>query len=80
MALYPNPSSGQFEIAFTSNYSDTYSVEVINNIGEIVYSEKIENFQGSFKKKIDIESISSGIYMVKLINSKSSATRKLIVR
>jgi hypothetical protein len=78
--LSPNPASGQVEVGFTSISPDNYRIEILNNVGEVIYTENIPGWSGVFRKKIDTSSFASGIYMVRLTNSGQSAVRKLVLR
>jgi hypothetical protein len=73
--LWPNPANDYFFIKNNSTRT-IRRIEVINEIGQIVISEKIpEN-----GRKLNIENLPSGIYTVKLTEKEGSfETQKLVI-
>ena len=70
--IYPNPSSGVFKINSSKKIA---SLEVVNLIGEIIYSAQIN----SNEAEIDLHNPAKGVYFVKLIYSDESMTEKKII-
>ncbi len=77
--IYPNPNTGLFNASFTVENSDNYRVKINNNLGQLVYEEKLENFVGVYSKKIDISSFQKGVYFMSVSNSKNETVKKVIV-
>lgn len=75
VTIFPNPTSGYFTITF-SGLTNKGSVEIYNTIGEKVFEDKIHS---SSQMGINLKSISSGIYFVRLVDSGKSYCKKLIV-
>lgn len=74
-ATYPNPvSKGNF--AITTNSIDVKQVSIFNVLGKQVIST---SFSGT-KSNIDVSSISSGIYILKVTENGRTATKKLVIR
>ncbi|HCY00675.1 MAG TPA: hypothetical protein DG754_11100 [Bacteroidales bacterium] len=79
--LYPNPSNGQVNIEFTPTSATIYSIVVINNLGQNVFSKTIKAM--AFEQNItnlSLQSLSPGIYFVSLIGSDFVSTTKLILK
>ncbi|HYV92291.1 MAG TPA: MopE-related protein [Chitinophagales bacterium] len=74
LALSPNPSPGNFiiDLKFNEEVNDNGSIEVMNLVGQIVYSEKLAVTDGELKKEISLDhSLPGGMYLVKvMMNSK----------
>ena len=70
--IYPNPSNDKIQIDFTENQN--IKMQVYNMIGKCVLQKELNNMQN----KIDISSLSKGIYEIKLIGSNWSAQSKLV--
>ena len=68
--LYPNPAKNSFSIS-SSN-------EVISYVIYSITGDKV--LKGRNKINIDISSLSSGIYFVKVLENNLSSTKKLIVK
>jgi len=76
--IYPNPTNGQFIVEFSNQKKDETLIEVKNIIGQLIYSEEIDNIAGEFTKQIDL-SEHRGVYFLSISNSSGTRTEKLIV-
>jgi hypothetical protein len=78
--VYPNPSNGIFKL---SNFGidGEYKFEMINNLGEIVYSKNLKLFENE-SKTINPFKIGAGVYMIKLtnINKQCHYTSKIVIQ
>lgn len=74
--LYPNPNDGNF-VLFFKNEIETGKIQVVNNIGLIMYETTIEN---TAKFEINNLDFKPGVYFVNLLlNNKSIKPIKFIV-
>lgn len=73
--VYPNPSSGVFNI-LTENFNLDKDITITNFLGISVLQETIveDNFQ------INLSDFSKGIYFITIFDNKNTTTRKLIVQ
>ncbi len=69
MQLYPNPNKGKFtlEINGGSAKRQAFQLEIFSATGALIYSEKFELIS-SYRKQIDLENLSKGVYFLKLRN------------
>ena len=73
-AAYPNPvNNGRLTIK--SSNSDEKEVTIFNVIGKRVFTQK---FSGK-TKQLDVSNISSGIYIMKVLEGDKIATKKLVI-
>jgi hypothetical protein len=75
IAVYPNPSKGIFNVSMGSIKPKT--VNVYDLTGKIVYS-KSEFINNPSQFLLDLSSISSGIYFVKIDSDNQSITKRII--
>ncbi|CAN1535913.1 Secretion system C-terminal sorting domain [Flavobacteriaceae bacterium] len=75
IAIYPNPSKGIFNVSMGSIKPKT--VNVYDLTGKIVYS-KSEFLNNPSQFLLDLSSISSGIYFVKIDSDNQSVTKRII--
>ena len=79
LRVYPNPFNQNATIEFSLEKKDQVSVEVLNVLGNLVYSEDHGTLgSGSHKVQISGESLVPGIYFVKIQIGESSIIRKVI--
>jgi hypothetical protein len=71
-SVYPNPSES--DITITSANNPISTVEIYNVLGQLVLNL---NFSDNFSENIDISSLRSGLYLIKI---NGSTTKKLIVK
>jgi hypothetical protein len=73
--IYPNPATTEIFISLEGNQGETFSLEMYDAIGEIVYKGKIISSQ----QKIDIREIPSGAYFISLKGENKSLTKKVMI-
>jgi hypothetical protein len=71
--IYPNPSNGLVTIA--TDLNESYVVEVIDIVGNIVYSSA-----NSGSTTIDLTSVGSGMYIVTMSNEKSTISKRVVIQ
>ena len=79
IAMFPNPSDGNFNFAVTMPESTDLTFTVMNALGQTVYS-KVERGVTNGIINIDIGDKAKGVYYVSVVSDKSSVVLKAIVR
>ena len=77
-SIYPNPNKGQFNVSLNSTLSDKISVTVYDIRGRVIYNNTFNN-SSNFNQAINLNSVQSGMYLVKVSDGDKSATKKIIV-
>ncbi|MDQ3046049.1 MAG: T9SS type A sorting domain-containing protein [Bacteroidota bacterium] len=77
--IYPNPNDGNFIISFSSNDISSYTVELTNALGQLIYREELKDYSGTYSKKMSVVEYGKGVYMVSLTNAKKETIKKIIV-
>ncbi len=67
MVIYPNPARDELNVVFDAN-ADVANIAVYNIIGKVMTMYRVSGASAN----LNIENIPSGIYFVRLINSKGS--------
>ena len=78
--VYPNPSRDVFNVAFTSEDAQDLEVRVINVVGEVVYTENLQQFVGEFTKQINLDENAKGIYFLEIETNDGLINKKLILQ
>ena len=76
--LYPNPSSGEFNVDINSTVKGQLDITVFNALGQIVKSYTDSEFDGMTSKTIDLKNNGSSYYIVKVQAPGHTIYRKAI--
>ena len=80
LAIYPNPSRDVFNVTFTSEDVQDLGVRVLNIVGEVVYTEDLDQFIGEYTKAIDLATYTKGIYFLEIETNDGIINKKLILQ
>ena len=67
-------------MAFTSEDVQDLEVKVINIVGEVVYTENLQQFVGEYTKSIDLVSYTKGVYFLEITTNNGIVNKKLILQ
>ncbi|MCF4100275.1 T9SS type A sorting domain-containing protein [Gillisia sp. M10.2A] len=73
LSIYPNPVTGS-KVYISSDKNQMKEVEVYNVLGKKVLASRISG------KELDVSELTPGIYILKIKEGNTQATRKLVVR
>ena len=77
---YPNPTNGNVNIHFVLTQNESYTIDILNNLGQVVKSLNKANLTaGVYSETIDVKDLSAGIYTVKVNGNHAQGTQKLII-
>ena len=74
-SAYPNPVRNG-KLTITSATSDVKNVSIYNVLGRKVFSQNITGTS----KQLNIASVTSGVYILKVVEGTKSSTKKLVIR
>jgi hypothetical protein len=77
LSIYPNPTNSDLTISLENKVTKPYTINVFNNLGQIVYSENVKDVYNTLHT-INLANIVSGIYFVNINSSEINKTAKLI--
>ena len=75
--LFPNPTSDQVTVAFTSKSNKEIRFEMFDFRGRKVYTKAIQN-NGSIENTIDMSKMASGVYILHIKDGDQSMSKKVI--
>jgi len=78
ISVFPNPVSDLLTVFFDNTLHKKFVIELINNTGQVVYSEESINKSSTVSKQIDMSRFSSGIYVVH-IKTETESGKKIII-
>jgi hypothetical protein len=80
LAVYPNPSRDIFNVSFTSEDAQDLEVRVINVVGEVIYTESLQQFIGEYTKQVDLATYTKGVYFLEITTNTGVVNKKLILQ
>lgn len=78
--IFPNPSTGIFDIQFTLSSEGETSINIYNPSGQAVYFNNLGQFTGTFSDRIDIANGVRGIYFLQIRQGNNLLTRKVVLQ
>lgn len=79
VSVYPNPANNHASLSVELNQPESVNLLVLNNIGQIIYSENKNLDAGSNNIEINSETWASGVYNIKVITPNGTVNQKLNV-
>jgi len=76
ISVFPNPSKGIINLEVNNADGEDITVEIINISGQVVYTRQFFN---SVHERIDLTSYAKGMYFVKVKDTNSVTTKKIVV-
>lgn len=73
LSIYPNPVTGS-KVYISTERNQLKEVEVYNVLGKLVLNTQITG------KELDVSELTPGIYILKIKEGNTQATRKLVVK
>ena len=74
----PNPSHGAYDVSFVAERKGNYTLRVTNTLGQVVFSEELQGFRGTYSKQIDLSGSGLGIYFLSISSAQEQVVRKLV--
>lgn len=78
VAVYPNPTSGNINIAISTDLNETMQFQIFDMTGKMISSESAE-VSGDYVYTTSTNHLATGIYMVHINTSKGKSVHKFIV-
>lgn len=76
--VYPNPTVNQVNLNFFVPDNNKVEVNIYNEMGQVVYTNAVENFIGNQNMVIDVSEFSTGSYIVKIVGNNYSQEQSFI--
>lgn len=77
--LYPNPSSGVFNITFRAESEEPITVEVLDLSGKVLYTRAYAATLGENQLTVELSQYMSGMYLVQLKQNGKVSTAKIMM-
>ena len=80
LQVFPNPSTGVFQLKIESLNNTTVNIKVLSISGKMVYQRDNVSLNGTYNDQIDISNLAEGVYSVYVTYDGNITTKKVIVR
>ncbi len=77
--IFPNPSNGTFTMNMIVTEKNNYKVQLKNMLGQVLYTENLDNFKGAYIKQFDLSVYGKGVYTLNLQTATGQQVKKIIV-
>jgi hypothetical protein len=79
VSVVPNPFTSSATMTFVSTVEGTFTLKMMNLLGEVVTTKEIPVTRGSNQTILERNSLSSGIYILSVSNGNGSISKKVII-
>ena len=80
-AIFPNPNNGQFTLSLTDLESKNLSISIIDLSGKQIFNQVYTTTGLSkFQTMIELNSIQSGLYIMRIEGDRESVTKKIVIK
>ena len=66
-------------MTFTSEDVQELDVKIVNVVGEVIYTENLEQFVGEYTKQIDLTTYTKGIYFLEITTTNDGMINKKLI-
>ena len=78
-SIYPNPNNGEFTVKLNSNSGNNINMSVYDIRGRLVFNNFYNN-TSNFNEVINLGSVQSSLYILKITDGNKSGTKKIIIK
>ena len=76
--IFPNPSENVFNLLVQDEYVGETTFSVTDELGRVVFTEKMMKENEDLNAKIDLSNVSNGIYFIKVQSDQKTTTKKVV--
>ncbi|MEN8817355.1 MAG: S8 family serine peptidase [Nonlabens sp.] len=78
-AIYPNPSNGLFTVSSSNDLDGDATINVVDLNGRVVFTKDIQN-ASRLNETIDVQNLTSGLYLLQIQSGTSRTVKKIIIQ
>ena len=80
LMIYPNPSRDVFNIIFKTANKQDITLRIRNIVGEEIYTEELNQFDGTYTKAISLENYPKAVYFFEISTAEGTINKKLVLQ
>ena len=78
ISIYPNPSTGNFNLNISNVNTASVDVEITDISGKVIHSNAYNTNNGSVNESINISNVDDGVYIVR-VNGGQSIVKRIVI-
>ncbi len=78
LSIYPNPTSGQFNLVLNSDLDSKVNIQVVNALGQVI--NNLTNVEANQTVTMDLSNEAEGVYYVRLFTNNQVLVKKVNVQ
>jgi hypothetical protein len=78
IVIYPNPTIHSINVQMDLKQKQKIELIIYNSIGQLVYNDIISGDEGRLTHKIDVSSLSNGVYLLRINEGNNFYTKKFV--
>jgi hypothetical protein len=80
LLVFPNPTNSSLTISYSSSEKQTVELRIYNTLGQLQLFQSFETLEKVFKKEINVEKWSEGIYFLQVKMKDGVMSKKVVVQ
>jgi hypothetical protein len=80
LRVSPNPNNGRFNLSFRVATKSDLWIDILDATGNKVFTANQADFIGSYSKEINLNQVSSSLYLVRIQHNKKIYLKKIIIQ
>ena len=80
LSVFPNPTDGLAQVEYTSTDAGEVEMSLTDLTGRIIFTQKIEKFEGFYNDAIDLTAQPDGVYFLNIIQGEEVKTEKIVLQ
>ena len=80
MNLFPNPSTGEFKLEFSSADLSTLNIVITDSNGREIINDEIVDFNGKYSGDFNLKGNAPGLYLVNISQNGKILTKKMVIK
>jgi hypothetical protein len=78
LSIQPNPTNGQFKLAFMGNSDGLVTISILNPLGQNLFTRQINSEYENVEENIDVSGFSTGVYILNVQTSNELHTQSFV--
>ncbi len=79
VAVYPNPSNGQFTLDLTAIQPGTFAISLYNSLGVMAYQKSVVGVNGKTRLNLNMTTLPDGVYLLRVQGNNVNYITKILI-